>query len=285
MKIFWGIVGGIVALVMLGTVFGSFYTVDQGYRYVVLTNGRVTGVDGPGLQFKTPWVQDVVPMEVRTRKLTKDKMNTYSKDNQAAMLRVSINYSLDPGRVDAVYARYGKEYETRVIDPRVFKYVKDIFGKYGAGDVVANRDKLASEITAMLTEDLRDDGIIIETTQVEDIDFDDTYEKGIRDAMAKEAEVRREKYAAEVNRVQTDQRAYQTRTDADANAYKTRTQAEAEAFHIEARGKAEAAAIAQRADALRKNQDLIALIAAEKWDGKLPATMVPGSAVPFIGIK
>mgnify|MGYP000016361049 CR=1 FL=1 len=30
---------------------------------------------------------------------------------------------------------------------------------------------------------------------------------------------------------------------------------------------------------------LVGLTAAEKWNGQLPTTMVPGSAVPFIGVK
>ena len=37
--------------------------------------------------------------------------------------------------------------------------------------------------------------------------------------------------------------------------------------------------------ALRDNPALVALIQAEKWDGKLPNTMVPGSAVPFLSVK
>ena len=37
--------------------------------------------------------------------------------------------------------------------------------------------------------------------------------------------------------------------------------------------------------ALRDNPALVALIQAEKWDGKLPATMVPGSSVPFLNVK
>ena len=41
-------------------------------------------------------------------------------------------------------------------------------------------------------------------------------------------------------------------------------------------------AIKAKADALRENPGLVALTATEKWDGKLPSTFVPGSAVPFI---
>jgi hypothetical protein len=35
---------------------------------------------------------------------------------------------------------------------------------------------------------------------------------------------------------------------------------------------------------LAKNEQLIALTQAEKWDGRLPETMVPGGAVPFLNV-
>ncbi len=61
--------------------------------------------------------------------------------------------------------------------------------------------------------------------------------------------------------------------------------AKADAQAIQLRGEAEASAIKARGDALKQNPDLIALTAAERWDGKLPTTMVPGSAMPFVGVK
>lgn len=30
---------------------------------------------------------------------------------------------------------------------------------------------------------------------------------------------------------------------------------------------------------------LIDLVSAERWDGKLPSTMVPNAAVPFVSVK
>jgi hypothetical protein len=33
------------------------------------------------------------------------------------------------------------------------------------------------------------------------------------------------------------------------------------------------------------NPNLVALVPAERWNGVLPTTMVPGSAVPFVSVK
>ena len=46
------------------------------------------------------------------------------------------------------------------------------------------------------------------------------------------------------------------------------------------RGDAEA-----RAKALGTNPNLVTLVQAERWNGVLPTTMVPGSSVPFVSVK
>ena len=46
-----------------------------------------------------------------------------------------------------------------------------------------------------------------------------------------------------------------------------------------------AAAIVARSEALKQNANLIDLVKAEKWDGKLPVSMPPNSTVPFINVK
>ena len=63
------------------------------------------------------------------------------------------------------------------------------------------------------------------------------------------------------------------------------TRADAKAYSAKVQGEAEASAIRNRGDALRDNPGLPALVTAEKWDGHLPTTMVPGGAVPFLKVN
>ena len=60
---------------------------------------------------------------------------------------------------------------------------------------------------------------------------------------------------------------------------------EAKASNIRVAGEAEAAAIEARAKALGTNPNLVTLVQAERWNGVLPTTIVPGSAVPFVSLK
>lgn len=62
-------------------------------------------------------------------------------------------------------------------------------------------------------------------------------------------------------------------------------EANAQAYAIEAIGKATASAITQVGIALKQNPDYVPLTTAQKWDGKLPNTMVSGQNPPFINTK
>jgi regulator of protease activity HflC (stomatin/prohibitin superfamily) len=62
-------------------------------------------------------------------------------------------------------------------------------------------------------------------------------------------------------------------------------QAKAQADAVKLQGDAEAHAINARGRALAQNPALVELVQAEKWNGVLPTTMVPGQTVPFINVK
>jgi regulator of protease activity HflC (stomatin/prohibitin superfamily) len=74
-----------------------------------------------------------------------------------------------------------------------------------------------------------------------------------------------------------------TRARAEAEAAVARAEADARAIRL--KGEAEAAAINARAQALASNPLMVDLIAAERWNGTLPQTMVPGGALPFLSMK
>jgi regulator of protease activity HflC (stomatin/prohibitin superfamily) len=80
------IAAAIIGLVALAAILGSWYTVDQTERGVLLRNGAVVGTAQPGLGFKIPVIDSVEKISVRTTTYTWDKMNSYSYDQQPADL-------------------------------------------------------------------------------------------------------------------------------------------------------------------------------------------------------
>jgi regulator of protease activity HflC (stomatin/prohibitin superfamily) len=168
----------------------------------------------------------------------------------------------------------------RILRPRVNDSTKKVFGQFTAVSVIQDRAKFGTDVYQAVVKAVGDE-MIIESIQIENIDFSNAYEQSIEQRMLAEVEVQKVKQNWEKEKVSADI----TRTRAQAEADARLAQATAEAKSIELRGQAEAAAIHAKGAALRDNPALVQLIQAEKWDGKLPTTMVPSSAVPFIGVK
>ena len=117
--------------------------------------------------------------------------------------------------------------------------------------------------------------------QIEDIDFSRAYEQSVEDRMKAEVEVQTQKQNLEKEKITAEIAV----TKAQAIADSTLAQAKAEAEAVILKGEAEAKAITAKTKALQANSALVELTKAEKWDGKLPATVLPNSALPFIDVK
>ena len=287
------VVASLVGLILVMVAFGSWFTVDQGERGVVLRNGAFVRVADPGLGFKTPFIEDVIDLSVRTHKRVYDKMASYSKDIQLATIRIAVNSKLDPSRVREIYEQFGKNYEERILDPAVNGESKIVFGQFTAKEAIEQRGKLQAETEKAIRDALEGSGILIDSVQIENIDFSTEFEKSIEARMQAEVEVarlkqnlEREKVQADIARTQANGRSDAVRAEAQAKADATLMQAKAEAEGIRLRGDASALAIQARTNAL-KNQgaDIIELTKAERWNGALPTTMLPNSVTPLLPIK
>lgn len=291
-----GHIAGIVALIVVCLlVLGSWYTVDQTERGVLLRNGAVIGTAKPGLGFKIPVIDSVHKVSVKTVTYTWDKMNSYSYDQQPADLKISVTLRASPEKVDDLYARFGTLDTAvhQVVSPVVNQQVKIVFGHYTAVKAIQERGNLNNEIKTAITDTLKyDPMLIIDSVQLENIEFSQNYLHSIEQRMLAEVEVQklqqnaeREKVQAQITVTQATAKANAIRAEAQANADATRLNGEARASNIKVTGEAEASAIKARAEALGSNPSIIALTQAERWNGVLPTTMVPGSAVPFVTVK
>lgn len=269
-------VAGIIALTVVG---GSFYTIDSGDRGVILRNGAVVGTAEPGLGFKLPIIDTVKEISVRSNSRRYEGVVTYSKDQQNAELVVSINYRLPPDQVEKIYSEYGGEEGilTRLLDRQVYSETKNVFGKYNAVTAINERERLVADVQIAM-QNIITGPIVIESVQIENIDFSENYENSIEARMLAEVEVQKVKQNAEREKVTAGITVIKAQAEADARL--AQAKASAEATRIQ--GEAEASAIKAKADALRDNAGLIALTQAERWDGKLPSTMIPNSTVPFM---
>lgn len=278
-------------------VFGFWYTIDEGERGVLLRNGAVTGVANPGLGFKLPFIDDVVPLSVQSRIVAWDNVETYSKDQQLAHMRVSVNYRLAPDRMQEIYANYGSEdaIVARLIQPRVYQDLKIIFGKFNAVAAIQERDRLNAEVQTIIAAAV-DGPVQIDSVQIEDIAFSETYEASIEQRMLAEVEVlklrqnaEREKVQAEIAVTQANGRAEAVRAEAQANADAIRLRGNAEADALRAKRLADADGIraenTARLESITANPAIIEYIKVSQWNGILPTTMIPGGAIPMLNLS
>ena len=273
----------LVPAVILGgsVILGSWYSVDEGSRGVVLRNGAITGIATPGLSFKVPLIDKVVDLSVRTH-VERYKLAAYSSDQQAAEMEISVTYRLPVDQISEVYANFGdvEGVVSRLVKPHLLQETKVIFGQFTAVKAIQSRALLNSQVFDTVKQAV-DGPVIIEGIQIENIDFSDAYETSIEQRMLAEVEVQKYRQQAEREKVQAEIVVTQAKAKADS----VRAEAQAQAEAITLRGNAEASAIKAKAAALNENSNLISLTAVEKWSGQLPTTMVPGSAVPFISVK
>lgn len=277
------IAGILVAIVLvLILFFGSYYTIDEGERGVLLTNGKIESVEGAGLHFKIPLFQSVEKISTRTQTLSGQILSMYSYDQQIAELAISVTFHIAPEQVEDVYKRYGVNgiFVNGVL-PRINEVSKTVFGQFTAARAIQERDKLNDDMNREIKLALQDVPIVIENIQIENLDFSDTYERAVEQAAKAKADVERAK--SELARV--EQEAQQKVKNAEAEAAATKATADAAAYSIKVQGEAEANAIRERGEALRQNPDVIKLTTAERWNGVLPTSMIPGSSVPFIELK
>jgi regulator of protease activity HflC (stomatin/prohibitin superfamily) len=279
-KLVLGVIG-VAGLFVFLTLFGSFYTIDQGERGVITRNGAVIGSADPGLHFKLPFVDAVHEISVQTAAVAFENEPVYSADRQSASVTFSINYSALPGEVKTIYARYGslESLESRELSRQARQQIKNVFGQFTAETAIRERGRLNAEVYDALA-NLGDGLIKVEGLQIENIDFSDAVETAAEDRAKAEMNVQTKKQELEKTKVEAQITVTEAKARADSEVAAATARAEAKRME----GDAEAAAIRAKGDALRENPGLVQLIQAERWDGVLPTTMVPGSTVPFMNM-
>lgn len=283
----FGVIGVIASffIVFVLAIFGAFTHVEDGNMGVYSRAGAIQGVVEPGFVTKIPFLDTVRMISVQDKAKVYENVEAYSRDQQLATLTVSVNYRILPGSVEQVIRQYGGEegVVSRVIDRRVNELVKTVFGQFNAATAIQDRGRLNAEVGSAVQNAVNSDTsvVFVESVQIEDVAFSAIYEQSIEARMLAEVEVQKREQELAQQRVQAEITVTQAQAEADAQVARATAQAQATILA----GEAEAEAIRAKGEALRENPQLVDLITAEQWNGSLPNTFVPGSAVPFLNVN
>ncbi len=253
------VTGVVVVLIVLILGFGSFRVIDAGERGLVLRLGEIQRIMEPGLNFKTPFIERVVKLEVRTTK-QEVEASAASNDLQIVTSNVAIQYNLIPEEIGELYEEIGTSYRSRIIDPAIQDSIKATTAKFTAEELVTKRAIASEEMEVLLRERLLEAHIAVTNVDIVNFDFSPAFNEAIEQKVTAEQDALREENKLKQVEFEAQQRI-------------ERATAEAEAIRIQAQ------AINSQGGA-----DYVQLQAIEKWDGILPQQFVPGSAIPFLNL-
>ena len=248
----------VVLFILFLIVFQPMTIVGVGERGVKVTLGQTSPVAlEEGVHFVMPFISTVKKMNVKTVKSNIATM-AQSKEIQQARIVYVVNYNLQPENAPKMWRTVGRDYVSVVVMPTVEGIVKDTIGKWNAQDIVANREKVASEVLFKLNEKLGPKYINVSDFQITEIQYSQAFEQAIESKVTAEQEALKAKNKT----VQVQEEARQKIIASEA----------------------EAKSMAIRAQALTQNKNLVEYEAVQKWDGKLPQYMM-GNSVPFVHLK
>lgn len=247
--------GAAVVFILLIVASASFETVGPGQRGVVFSRfgGIQDRILGEGLRFKIPFIEFIIPIDVKIQKAQTDS-SASSKDLQVVSSTIAVNYHVDPGKVNTVYQEIGLFFKERVIDPSVQESVKAVSAQFTAEELITRRQEVSELIKTDLTSRLEKFNILVDGFNIVDFSFSKSFNDAIE--AKQEAEQKALKAKRDLERIKIE-----------AEQMIARAQAEAES---------------QRIQRETISPIILQLRAIEKWDGHFP--QVVGGALPFIDL-
>ena len=227
----------VVALV-IGLLLGGlsfFTTIPTGHTGIVTLFGKVEDYTlQSGIHTVNPFAR-VIEMDNRVQKQTIE-LSCFSSDIQEVKCSYTLNYQISKENAQEIYKSIGKDYYDTAISPNIAESVKTIVAHYNAEELVANRDKLASEIEALLKQKLTDYYIEVVSTAVEDLDFTDAFTNAVESkqvAVQNKLKAQTEQEQKTMEAKQTAERA-KIQAEADKEIARIKAEADAEASRINA---------------------------------------------------
>ncbi|MYI99793.1 MAG: prohibitin family protein [Gemmatimonadetes bacterium] len=245
-----------IGIVVLLVLYNSYAVIVACERGVVFS--KVGGIQDrildEGIRFKTPFIEDVIPVDVKIKK-AETAATASTKDLQTVSSTIALNYHVDPGRVNTVYQEIGIFYKERVIDPAVQEAVKAVSAQYTAEELITRRADVKDEIKASLTQRLLNFNMIVDEFNIVDFAFSNNFNTAIEAKQMAEQQALKAQRDLERIRIEAEQRIATATAEAES----------------------------QRLQRATITPTLLQLRAIEKWDGHFP--QVIGQAMPFIDLK
>jgi regulator of protease activity HflC (stomatin/prohibitin superfamily) len=180
-----------IPVVIIVLVFSAFRILREYERGVVFMLGRFWKVKGPGLIVIIPGIQSMVKVDLRIVVMDVPPQDVISRDNVSVKVNAVVYFRvMDPQRaiiqVEDYYSATSQLAQTTL---------RSVLGKHELDEMLAERDKLNSDIREILDAQTDEWGIKVANVEIKHVDIDESM---IR-AIAKQAEAERIRRARVIN--------------------------------------------------------------------------------------
>jgi regulator of protease activity HflC (stomatin/prohibitin superfamily) len=184
----FGLSFGLGVLVLIALFLAASIKVLREYeRGVVFFLGRFNGVKGPGLIIILPVVQQMVRVDLRTRVFDVPPQDVISRDNVSVKVNAVVYFRvLDPQLAIIQVANFIEA--TSQLSQTTLRAV---LGKHDLDQMLAEREKLNSDIQEVLDKQTDAWGIKVSNVEIKHVDLNETMVR----AIARQAEAERERRA------------------------------------------------------------------------------------------
>lgn len=160
-------------------------------RGVLFTLGRYTKVVGPGLILVIPIIQQIVKVQLRTAVVDVPTQDVISRDNVSVKVNAVLYYRVvDPDR-----AILNVENFAIATSQLAQTTLRSVLGKHELDEMLAERDKLNSDIQEILDAQTDAWGIKVSNVEIKHVDIDESMTR----AIAQQAEAERYRRAKIIN--------------------------------------------------------------------------------------
>ncbi|WP_192361047.1 slipin family protein [Mesorhizobium mediterraneum] len=181
----------VAALVVVMFLSAAIRILREYQRGVVFTLGRFTGVKGPGLIILIPFVQQMVKVDLRVVVQDVPPQDVISRDNVSVKVNAVLYFRI----VDAERAVIQVEDFMTATNQLAQTTLRSVLGKHELDEMLAERDKLNSDIQEILDQRTDAWGIKVSDVEIKHVDLNENMVR----AIAKQAEAERLRRAKVIN--------------------------------------------------------------------------------------
>jgi regulator of protease activity HflC (stomatin/prohibitin superfamily) len=179
-------IGGIVILIFIIAI-GSIKILREYERGVVFFLGRFDKVKGPGLILVVPPIQQMVRVDLRTRVFDVPPQDVITRDNVSVKVNAVLYFRVVDPELAIIQVANFNEATSQLAQTTL----RAILGRHELDALLAEREKLNSDIQTVLDQQTDAWGIKVSNVEIKHVDLNESMVR----AIARQAEAERERRA------------------------------------------------------------------------------------------